>query len=101
MSDTAETVSQLPSNQSLDVEYFQKEFGFHVAIETKARDRTENMVQYLLTTIAAIIGGVLLVNEMKANNILLLFVASSLVFTVSTSVFTARADSAISSPMPG
>lgn len=87
MSETTEIISQPSSNQSLDVEYFLKEFDFHVAIETKARDRTENMVQYLLTTIAAIIGAVLLVNEMKANNILLLFVASFLVFTVSTSVF--------------
>jgi hypothetical protein len=67
-------------NPGLDVEYLLKELDFQVAIETRARDRMENMVQYLLATIAAIIGAVLLVNKLQVNNVLLLSIASSLVF---------------------
>ena len=77
----------LPINSNLNVEYLLKELEFQVAIETKARDRMESMVQYLLTTIAAVIGTTLLVNEMQVNSILLLFLASLLVFGFSTSAF--------------
>ena len=87
MCDTTEPEIQPPSNPELAGMYFLKELEFQVAIETKARDRMENMVQYLLTTIAAIIGAVLFVNEMQENSILLLFIACLLVFAVSTSAY--------------
>lgn len=87
MCDATEPDLQSPSNPDLAGIYFLKELEFQVAIETKARDRMENMVQYLLTTIAAIIGAVLFVNEMQENSILLLFIACFLVFAVSTSAY--------------
>ncbi len=87
MCDTPVPETQPTSNSELAGMYFLKELEFQVAIETKARDRMENMVQYLLTTIAAIIGAVLLVNEMQENSILLLFIACLLVFAVSTSAY--------------
>ena len=79
--------STTSSTPDFAVQYFLTELEFQVAIETKARDRMENMVQYLLTTIAAIIGAVLLVNELQVNSILVLFIASFLVFVVSTTAF--------------
>jgi len=74
-------------NPGLDVEYLLKELEFQFAIETKARDRMENMVQYLLTSIAAVIGAALLVNQSQTNSILLLFIATSLAFIFSFSAF--------------
>ena len=87
MSESAELKDQKPSNKGLGVEYLLKELEFQVEIETKARDRMENMVQYLLTTIAAVIGATLLINEMQVNSVLLLFIASLLVFVFATSAF--------------
>jgi hypothetical protein len=80
-------VMPLPGDPGLDVEYLLKELEFQFAIETRARDRMENMVQYLLTTIAAVIGAALLVNELQVNSILLLFIASLLMFLFSASAF--------------
>lgn len=71
----------------LNLEYLLKELEFQVSIETRARDRMENMVQYLLTTIAAVLGAALLVNEMQVNSALLFFIASFLMFVFSTSAF--------------
>jgi len=45
------------------------------------------MVQYLLTTIAAVIGAALLVNEMQVNSVLLFFITSLLLFLFSSSAF--------------
>jgi hypothetical protein len=87
MDDTKEPEPALASKPDVEVQYYLKELEFQFEIETKARDRVENMVQYLLTSFAAIIGAVLLVNEMQGNLLLLLFIATLLVFTVSISAF--------------
>jgi len=79
MSDTMAPEDRSPTKTGANVDYLLKELEFQVAIETKARDRMENMVQYLLTTIAAVIGAALLVNEMQINGALLLFTASLLI----------------------
>ena len=42
-----------------EVAYLLKELEIQFEIESKARDRVEQMVQYLMTTLAAIIGGTL------------------------------------------
>jgi hypothetical protein len=69
------------------VEYLLKELEIQVAIESKARDRVEQMVNYSLATIAAIIGAVLIVTELKSNALLVVFIAVLLVFVFSISVF--------------
>ena len=87
MSDSTESEIQSPDTIGLNVEYLLRELEFQVALETRARDRMENMVQYLLTTIAAVIGAALLVNEMQVNSVLLFFIAFLLMFVFSTSAF--------------
>lgn len=50
--------SEQPTNKNIsstEVECLLKELEIQVAIESKARDRVEQMVNYFLTTIAAII----------------------------------------------
>lgn len=87
MTESIVSESQPPSNPAAEVEYLLKELDYQVDIETKARDRMENMMQYLLTTIAAVIGAALLVNQLQANSTLLLFIATLLVFILSTAAF--------------
>jgi hypothetical protein len=87
MSDLTMPEVQPTNNRGLIVEYLLQELEFQVAIETRARDRMENMVQYLLTTVAAVIGAALLVNEMQVSSILILFIASLLMFVFSTTAF--------------
>ena len=72
------------SNPVLGVQYLLTELDFQVAIEAKARERVENMAQNLLATIAAVIGAVLLGNQMQVNKVQLWFVASFLllIFTI-------------------
>ena len=69
------------------IEYLLKELEFQVEIESKARDRVEQMVNYFLTTIAAIIGAVLLVTELKSNALLVVFLAVLLLLIFGISVF--------------
>jgi uncharacterized membrane protein HdeD (DUF308 family) len=87
MGDPTKPEIQLSKTIDSNVEYLLRELEFQVAIETRARDRMENMVQYILTTIAAVIGAALLVNEMQVNSVLLLFIASLLMFLFSTSFY--------------
>lgn len=75
------------SVSSTEVEYLLKELEIQVAIESKARDRVEQMVNYFLTTIAAIIGAVLLVTELKSNPLLVIFLAAFLIFIFAVSLF--------------
>jgi uncharacterized membrane protein YphA (DoxX/SURF4 family) len=70
-----------------EVEYLLKELEIQVGIESKARDRVEQMVNYFLTTIAAIIGAVLIVTELKSDALSVVFLAALLVFVFSIFVF--------------
>jgi len=70
-----------------EVEYLLKELEIQAVIESKARDRVEQMVNYFLTTIAAIICAVLIVTELKSNALSVVFLAALLVFVFSISVF--------------
>jgi hypothetical protein len=70
-----------------EVEYLLKELEIQVGIESKARDRVEQMVNYFLTTIAAIIGAVLIVTELKSDALSVVFLAALLLFVFSIFVF--------------
>jgi len=70
-----------------EVEYLLKELEIQVVIESKARDRVEQMVNYFLTTIAAIIGAVLIVTELKSDALSVVFLAALLLFVFSIFVF--------------
>lgn len=87
MGEMKDQISVNQFNPEREIQYLLQELEFQHVIETKARDRVEGMVQYLLTTIVAIIGGVLLVNELKVNIDLLIFIALLLLFSVMTSAF--------------
>lgn len=80
-----QTMNNTPDNSV--IEYLLKELEFQVGIESKARDRVEQMVNYFLTTIAAIIGAVLLVTELKSNALLVVFLAVFLLLIFGISVF--------------
>jgi hypothetical protein len=69
------------------VNYLLRELEFQIDLETKARDRTENMVQYLLTTVAAVIGAALLVINDRLNIFVVLFLASLLISLFAASTF--------------
>ena len=69
------------------VDYLIKELEMQFAIEKAARDRTETMVQYLLTTIGAVIGAVFLVTGLTENGLLVIFLALLLVFVFAVTTF--------------
>ena len=58
-----------------EIAYLLKELEIQFEIESKVRDRVEQMVQYLLTTLAAIIGGTLILVQ-SYSLLSLLFFAS-------------------------
>lgn len=81
------SVSPPAGGSGQSVEYLFRELDYQIAIEAKARDRTENMMQYLVTSIAAILGAVLLFTGIKFNSVMLWFIVSLLVLIVSISFF--------------
>jgi hypothetical protein len=86
---TEQTASTSPPSPALAlrVDYLFRELEFQVAIETHARDRMETMMQYLLTTIAGVIGAVLVVSRLQVDSKLVLLIAALLIFGFSTSAF--------------
>lgn len=68
---------------AFQIEYLLKELEFQVAFEGRARDRAEQMVSYLLTTIAAILGAVFLIVQGGENYIIVAFVAATLIWMFS------------------
>jgi hypothetical protein len=86
MTNTLETT--VPTYIStIEVDYLLKELEIQTNIEERARDRTEHMMNYLLTTIAAIIGAVLLVSEIKTNGWLVVFIGALLLYIFSITAF--------------
>lgn len=73
--------------QALQIEYLLKELEFQVAFEANARDRAEQMVSYRMTTIAAILGAVLLIVQNAANYLLVAFIAALLIWMFSAFSF--------------
>lgn len=73
--------------QAFQLEYLLKELEFQVAFEGHARDRAEQMVSYLLTTIAAILGAVLLIVQNEAYYLLVAFIAAFLIWMFSAFAF--------------
>jgi hypothetical protein len=69
-----------------DLAYLLKELEIQFEIESKARDRAEQMVQYLLTTMAAIIAGTLILVQAYSLQVLFFF-ASLLIFISSVTSF--------------
>ena len=69
-----------------EIAYLLKELEIQFEIESKARDRVEQMVQYLMTTLAAIIGGTLILVQ-AYDLISLLFFASLLIYIFSVTSF--------------
>jgi hypothetical protein len=65
----------------LELQYLLKELDIDFDIEAKARDRVEHMVQYLLTSIAAIIGGVFFLLPSIGSSLPLVFLAVLLIYT--------------------
>jgi hypothetical protein len=84
---TNPTSTTLATLTASECEYLLGELGIQTGIEERARDRAENMMNYLLTTIAAIIGAVLLVTEIKSNGSLVIFVGALLLFLFSVAAF--------------
>jgi hypothetical protein len=87
MNDVTEQKSTLPDNPDYGVQYLLTEIEYQDAIETKANDRMENMVQYLLTLVVASIGAIPLVAEFQFNWLLFISIACLLVLVVSVSAF--------------
>jgi hypothetical protein len=86
------TIPNLPAippaaSPDLSMEYLFRELDYQITIEAKARDRTENMMQYLVTSIAAILGAVLLFTGIKFTSVMLWLIISLLVLVVSISFF--------------
>ena len=79
MSQEIKSQSVEPIND-LELQYLLKELQIDFDIEAKARDRAEQMVQYLLTSIAAIIGAVIFLLPSMGSPISLIFLAVLLIY---------------------
>lgn len=75
------------SISDMEVQYLLKELEIQFSIEAKARDRAEQMLQYLLTSIAAIIGAVLFLLPSMGSPIPIVFLAMLLIFVFGVSSF--------------
>ena len=76
-----------PSVNQLELQYLLKELELQVAIEGKARDRVEQMMQYLLAAVAAIIGAAFLIVDDQTSAVLVSFIAALLVLAFGVSAF--------------
>jgi hypothetical protein len=69
------------------MEYLLAELAVQSSIEEKARDRAEQMVQYLLTSLAAIIGAVLLLTDIERQVNMVIFLALVLIYIAAVSTY--------------
>lgn len=69
-----------------DLAYLLKELEIQFEIESKARDRAEQMVQYLLTTLAAVLGATLILVQ-TYSVLLMMFFGVLLIYLFSATSF--------------